>query len=289
MYRIPALLLVCLLSAAARAGAQTVAVAESWSTPTPPLRIIDNIYYVGTVDLASYLVTTPAGHILIDTGLEQNAEPIAAGITALGFKPGDVRIILTTQAHFDHVGALARIKTITGARVLVSAGDAPLVEAGGKGDYLFGPQYYFPPTKVDAIVRDGEPVRLGGVELMPHLTPGHTPGDTTWTTTARDEAGTLRNVVFAGSTSVNPGTRLVANDRYPRIADDYRHAFAVLKSLPCDVFLAAHASAYDGPAKMARARADERPNPFIDPGGFKDAIARSERAFLEELNKQESK
>ena len=218
--------------------------------------------------------------------MTQNADTVAKSIAALGFKVQDVRIILTTQAHFDHVGAHARLKELSGARVLVSAADAPLVEGGGKGDYLFGSDYYFPATKVDGIVKDGEAVRLGGTELMPHLTPGHTRGDTTWTMKARDEEGIVRSVVFAGSTSVNEGTKLVGNVKYPAIAKDYQRAFAVLKSLPCDVFLAAHASAYGGPEKMAKARAGAKPNPFIDPQGYTQAIARSERAFLAELDKQ---
>src|SRR3954451_1407083 len=222
MHRISALLVVGLLSSTAPGGAQTVTIADSWTARTQPVHIIDNIYYVGTVDLASYLITTPAGHILIDTGMAQNADAIAAGITALGFKVRDIRMLLTTQAHFDHVAAFARMKVMTGARVLVSAGDAPLVAGGGKGDYLFGPDYYYEPTTVDEIVKDGEPVRLGGVELTPHLTPGHTPGDTTWTMRVKDEQGAVRNVVFAGSTTVNPGTKLVGNEKYPAIADDYR-------------------------------------------------------------------
>lgn len=280
------LLLACLLAARGGDARQAVAVAESWTARTAPVRVIDNIYYVGTVDLASYLITTPAGHILIDTGMAENAAAISDSISALGFNVGDVRLILITQAHFDHVGALARLKALTGARVLVSGGDAPLVEGGGKGDYLFGPQYYFAPTKVDGIVKEGDPVRLGGVELVPHLTPGHTPGDTTWTMKVRDEQGIARDVVFAGSTTVNPGTRLVRNEEYPAIADDYRRSFRVLKGLPCDVFLAAHASAFDGAGKIARARAGVAPNPFIDPHGFTAAVARSERAFLAELEKQ---
>lgn len=289
MYTNSALVLVGVLLAGAPGGRQTVAIADSWTARTAPVRIIDNIYYVGTMDLASYLITTPAGHILIDTGMTQNAEAIGASITGLKFNLRDVRIILTTQAHFDHVGALAKLKEMTGARVLVSAADATLIEGGGKGDYLFGPDYYFPPTKVDGLVKDGEAIRLGGVELMPHLTPGHTRGDTTWTMTARDEEGVLRNVVFAGSTSVNPGTKLVGNAEYPAIAEDYQRSFAVLKGLPCDVFLAAHASAYGGVEKIAKARAGVKPNPFIDPDGYQQAVARSERAFLAELTKQSAR
>jgi metallo-beta-lactamase class B len=268
------------------AGGRQAPLADAWTARTPPVRVIDNIYYVGTMDLASYLITTPAGHIVIDTGVKGNAEAVSASIASLGFNVRDVRIILTTQAHFDHVGAHARMKELTGARVLVSAADAPIVGSGGKGDYLFGPDYYFPPTTVDGIVKDGESVRLGGVELLAHLTPGHTRGDTTWTMKARDEEGTLRNVVFAGSTSVNPGTRLVGNAEYPEIAQDYQRAFAVLKGLPCDVFLAAHVSAFGGAAKMAQVRAGAKSNPFIDPDGYRQAIASSERTFLEELKKQ---
>jgi metallo-beta-lactamase class B len=288
MYTKGALLLAAFLSAAPAGAGQKVNIAPSWTTPVAPLRVIDNIYYVGSADLASYLVTTPAGHILIDTGMAQNADMIAASIAALGFKAGDVRIILNTQAHFDHVGALARLKAVTGARVLISEADARLVESGGKGDYLFGPDYYFSPVHVDGFVHDGEPVRLGGVELMPHLTPGHTRGDTTWTMTARNGDGTSANVVFAGSTTVNAGTKLVGNDEYPGIAADYRRSFAILKALPCDVFLAAHASAFGGLEKMARARSGATPNPFIDPEGLRQAIARSEQAFAEEMKRQET-
>jgi metallo-beta-lactamase class B len=259
---------------------------ETWTARMPPARVIDNIYYVGTVDLASYLIATPAGHILIDTGIAQNADAVAENIAALGFKLRDVRIILTTQAHYDHVGAHARLKAESGARVLVSAADAPLVEGGGKGDYLFGPDYYFPPAKVDGVVADGETVRLGGVELTAHLTPGHTKGCTTWTMKARDQDGTLRDVVFAGSTTVNPGTKLVANAQYPAIADDYQRSFRTLKALPCEIFLAAHASVFDGPAKLARARAGAKPNPFLDSAAYQQWIARAERAFLAELEKQ---
>jgi metallo-beta-lactamase class B len=286
MYTKSALLLACMLLAPAAGVAQTVAVADAWTARTAPLRVIDNIYYVGTVDLASYLITTPEGHILIDTGVSKNADAIAAGIAALGFKVPDVRVILTTQAHYDHVGAMAKLKELTGARVLASAADAALLEGGGKGDYLFGPAYYFPPVKVDGVVKDGDPVRLGGIELTPHLTPGHTRGDTTWTMKAKDEQGVVRDVVFAGSTSVNPGTKLVGNLEYPSIAEDYQRSFTVLKRLACDVFLAAHASAFDGVAKMAKARAGAKPNPFIDPEGYRQAVARSERAFGEELARQ---
>jgi metallo-beta-lactamase class B len=243
------------------------------------VRIVDNIYYVGSFDLASYLITTPEGHILIDTGVPENADAVADNIARLGFKLRDVRMILTTQAHFDHVGAHARLKAGSGARVLVSAADAPAMEAGSPD---------FPAVKVDGIVNDGEILRIGGVELTAHLTPGHTKGCTTWTMKARDLDGRTLNVVFAGSTTVNPGVKLTANTEYPTITQDFQRTFATLKALPCDVFLAAHASQFEGNDKMKRALAGARSNPFIDRAGFQRAVARSEQAFVREWKRQQA-
>ena len=224
--------------------------------------------------------------MLIDTGVEENADAVLDNIRALGFDVKDIRVILTTQAHYDHVGAHARLKKESGARVLVSAGDAPLVAGGGEGDYLFGPEYHFPPTKVDATVKDGEVVKVGPIALTAHLTPGHTKGTTTWTMTVKDSAGQERKVVFLGSTAVNPGTKLVKNEKYPAIEADYKHAFEVEKALPCEVFLAAHASAFGGPEKSAAAAAGKGDAVFVDPQGCRAAIDRSEKAFLAELEKQ---
>jgi len=259
---------------------------KEWTERTPPYLILDGIYYVGTVDLGSYLVTSPAGHILIDTGVEQNATSISESVRSLGFNLKDVRIILTTQAHFDHVGAMARIKELTGARVLASAGDAPLLEQGGKGDYLFGPEFYFRPVHVDAIVKDGEVVRLGGRALVAHLTPGHTQGTTTWTLDAHDKLGRVRHVMFMGSTTVNDGAKLVDNEKYPSIANDYQLTFMTLKALPCDVFLTAHASVFRGPNKAAAAAAGKGEDAFVDPTGCRDVIERSKAAFDEKLAAQ---
>ncbi len=193
--------------------------------------------------------------------------------------------ILTTQAHYDHVGAHARLKKESNARVLVAAGDAPLVAGGGEGDYLFGPEFHFPPTKVDATVKDGEVVKVGPIALTAHLTPGHTKGTTTWTMTVKDSAGQERKVAFLGSTAVNPGTKLLKNAKYPSIEADYKHAFEVEKALPCEVFLAAHASVFGGPEKAAAAAA-KGDAVFVDPQGCRAAIERSEKAFLAELEKQ---
>jgi metallo-beta-lactamase class B len=261
-------------------------VPASWTTRTAPHHIIGNIYYVGTVDLASYLITTPAGHILIDTGLEQNADAILASIRKLTFDPRDIRLLLTTQAHFDHVGAHARIKQVSGAQVVVSAADRDVLEGGGKGDYHFGPRYYFPPVEADRLVHEGGVISLGGVSLTARLTPGHTKGTTTWTMVAREADGRLRHVVFMGSTSVNEGVKLVDNRTYPFIASDYERSFRVLRGLTCEVFLAAHASAFGGPRKAEAVRAGAGEEAFVDPEGCRAAVEGSERAFQAELARQ---
>src|SRR3982751_4128583 len=161
----------------------------NWTTPIEPFKIVGNIYYVGTEDLASYLIATPAGSILIESTVEQNADLIARNIAAVGFKITDVRYLLTTQAHFDHVGGHARMKQLSGAQIVVSEADAPVVEGGGRGDYHFGPDFYFAPAHVDRRIQDGDTVRLGGTVLTAHLTPGHTKGCTTWTMEVKDAGG----------------------------------------------------------------------------------------------------
>jgi metallo-beta-lactamase class B len=260
---------------------------DTWTARARPFKIIGNIYYVGSQDLASYLITTKEGHILIDSGVEQNAPAVTAGIRELGFKVEDVRIILTTQAHFDHVGAHAALAEATGARVMVSAGDAPVVRDGGKGDYHFGPNYYFHGVKVDRELHDGEVITLGGVSLTARITPGHTRGTTTWTMMVPDRNGRMRHVVVLGSTTVNDGVRLVDNRAYPQIASDFQKAFRVQKGLTCEVFLAAHASAFQGMAKAKAAASGKGEDAFIDPEGCRAAIERSEKAFEETLAQQQ--
>jgi metallo-beta-lactamase class B len=261
----------------------------NWTNPIEPFKIVANVYYVGTEDLASYLITTPAGAILIETGVDANVDVIARNIARLGFKVTDVKYLLTTQAHFDHVGGHARMKQLSGALVIVSEADAPLVENGGRGDYLFGPDFYFTPAHVDRRIQDGDTVRLGGTVLTAHLTPGHTKGCTTWTMEVKDVNGRTLHVVFAGSTTVNEGAKLVDNANYPRIADDFRHAFAVLNQLPCDVFLPAHTSMLgDFSDKAAAARRGATPNPFINPGALRAFLRTSHQAFETKLAAQKT-
>jgi metallo-beta-lactamase class B len=260
--------------------------AKDWSEPFPAHRMIGNIYYVGSRGLASYLITTPAGHILINSNLVSSPPMIRENVEKLGFRFGDIKILLISHAHFDHDGGSAEIKKITGARYMVMAGDAEVVESGGKRDFQYGDlaALLYPATKVDRVLHDGDEVRLGDTVLTAHLTAGHTRGCTTWTMKVR-EGDKSYDVVIVGSPNVNDGYELVNNPRYPQIAADYAHGFEVLKSLPCDVFLGAHGSYFGMEAKYARLNAGGA-NPYIDPEGYKAYVAEREQAFRSALEKQ---
>jgi metallo-beta-lactamase class B len=259
-----------------------------WTEPFPPFRIAGNLYYVGSKGLANYLITTPQGHILINSDLEANVPLIRASVEKLGFKFRDVRILLISHAHWDHNAGSAMIKQITGAKYMVMDADVPVVESGGKADFQYGntPSSLYPATKVDRLLHDGDEVKLGDAVLVAHLTPGHTKGCTTWTLTVSD-GGKTYNAVIIGSPNVNPGYKLVNNVPYPRIAEDYERMFRVLKSLPCDLFLGAHGSYFDLEAKYARMK-EGGPSPFIDPDGYKKFVAQEEQDFRTELAKQKA-
>ena len=260
------------------ASGQTDEERPEWNQPAPAFRILGNIHYVGTNELAAYLLTTPEGHILIDGGLPESAPLIEASIRKLGFKVEEVKILLTTQAHFDHVGSLAALAKDSGGQVMVMVGDQEIVEQGGKGDYLFGDKPSFPATQVARVLRDGTPVTLGGTTLKAIATPGHTRGCTTFTTSVEEDGRPLL-VVFPGSTSVNPGTRLVKHESYPGIKADYEQTFATLSSLAPDVFLGAHTGFFDLAGKRERLLKGEKPNPFIDPAGYKKWIQEMKSRF----------
>jgi metallo-beta-lactamase class B len=257
-----------------------------WTEPFPPFRIAGNLYYVGSKGLANYLITTPQGHILINSDLDANVPLIRASIEKLGFKYSDVRILLISHAHWDHNAASATIKKDTGAKYMVMDGDVGVVESGGKTDFQYGntPSALYPPTKVDRVLHDGDEIKLGDAVLVAHLTPGHTKGCTTWTMKVSEDGKTY-NAVIVGSPNVNPGYTLVNNAQYPTIADDYQRMFKVLKSLPCDIFLGAHGSYFDLEAKHARMTKDG-PNPFVDPGGYLKFVAQKEQEFRAEVAKQ---
>ena len=260
----------------------------AWTEPFPPFRIAGNLYYVGSKDLANYLIVTPQGNILINSDLEANAPLIRASIEKLGFRYEDTKILLISHAHWDHDAGSALIKQQTGAKYMVMDADVPVVESGGREDFAYGnsPSTLYKPTKVDRVLRDGDEVTLGGSTLVAHLTPGHTKGCTTWTMKVND-GGKTYDVVIVGSPNVNEGYKLVNNKEYPQIAQDYERMWTVLKSLPCDIFLGAHGAYYGMEEKYARMKPGAV-NPFIDPDGYKKFVAGKEAEFSAELAKQKS-
>lgn len=276
----PLLLALCIL-AFGRANGQP----SNWMEPMPPFKIAGNLYWVGSKDLASYLVTTPEGHILINSSFEESVPLIRASIEKLGFKFTDVKILLINHAHSDHCAGSAEIIRQTKAQYYVMNEDAGTVESGGAGKSRLKASYtQFPPAKVDRRLKDGDEVKLGGSTLVAHLTPGHTPGCTTWTMKVDD-----LNAVIIGSPNVNPGYVLVTNKDYPAIATDYERCFRVLKSLPVDLFLGAHGGYFDLTTKFSRLQDAGAINPFVDPEGYKAYVNEREQAFLKEWEKQKAK
>jgi metallo-beta-lactamase class B len=257
-----------------------------WTTPLAPFRIAGNLYYVGSKDLASYLIVTAQGDILINASLQSSPALIKTSMKTLGFRMKDIKILLTSHAHFDHIAGSARIKQWTGARFEVMDDDVPVIESGGAKDFAY-PGTRYPAAKVDRVLHDGDKVSLGGTVLVAHKTPGHTRGCTTWTMRLMDR-GKPENVVIVGSWNVNSEYRLV--DRpgkaasYPGIADDYRKTFSTLQSLPCDIFLGAHGGYFNMLAKLKRARTE--PDVWIDPNGYRAAVAERKAAFEAELKRE---
>jgi metallo-beta-lactamase class B len=261
-------------------------VPAAWTTPMPPFRIAGNLYYVGSQDLAAYLLVTPQGDILINSNLASSPALIAKSVTALGFRFRDIKILLISHAHYDHCAGSAEILRETHARYEVMAPDVSVVESGGRTDFHYARDraQWFAPVHVDRILHDGDTVALGGTVLAAHLTAGHTPGTTTWTLEEK-EAGRVLHVVIIGSPNVNPGYRLVKNPRYPRIASDYRHGFAVLNRLPCDIFLGAHGGYFGLQEKYRRMQNGDRAA-FVDPSGYQAYVADREQAFEAEWKRQ---
>ena len=260
-----------------------------WTTPIAPFRIAGNLYYVGSRDLASYLIVTPQGDILINSSLESSVPLIRSSVEQLGFKFQDVKILLISHAHSDHDAGSAAIKQETGAQYMVMDGDVPVVESGGAQDFQY-PDNRYPALKVDRVLHDADQVRLADAVLTAHKTPGHTRGCTTWTMQVRD-GQRLLNVVIVGSWNVNPGYRLV--DRpgqaasYPGIAADFQRTFPLLAALPCDVFLGAHGAYFHMLEKLERLRAGASENVWVDPIGYQAAVAERRQAFETELLREQ--
>jgi metallo-beta-lactamase class B len=265
---------------ATTAVAQNDPVSRSWNQPVEPFRIFGNIYYVGASDIASYLITTPRGHIVLDGGFEETAPMILANIEKLGFKAKDVKVLLSSHAHYDHAAGLLELKRRTGATFYSSAEDVAAHARGGVGDPQFGDRFPYPPIQADRVLRDRQTVAIGGTTLVANLTPGHTRGCTTWSARVGG-----RDVVFMCSPTIPSEYRIVGNPRYPDAAEDYRRHFARLKSLPCEVFLAAHGNFFGLKAKTERMRNGEK-DAFIDPEGCRQFIATAEKRFQTVLAEQ---
>lgn len=240
-----------------------------WTKPYPAFKISGNLYYVGTEDLACYLIATPQGHILINTGLENSAPMLRKSIESLGFKLTDIKILTHMQAHFDHVAAMAEMQKLTGAKVYSTEADTPILESGGKTDPYNGRDHAFAPVHVDRRLKDGDTIALGGSELKVVLSPGHTPGSVSYSLKGTDKPVFLVNV----PTVVMP---LVNNSLDPKIVDHYEQSFRVLKAQHPDIWVAAHAAQFDMDSKR-------KAGSFADASGYTKAIAEAETKYRQQL------
>jgi metallo-beta-lactamase class B len=266
------------------AGAQTQR--EKWNAPMEPFHIIDNVYYVGTAGLASYLFVTPDGNILLDGALPESVPQIEANIAKLGFRLQDIKWILNSHAHFDHSGGLAQLKIDTGAKLAAMEGDVSALEGGVYLGSESVTAMSAPPVKVDRILHPGDTVELGELRLTANLTPGHTRGCTSWGATVHDAGKPLNLLVFCSATVA--ANRLYDPPQYDGIVADYHKTLAAMKQQKVDVFLAPHPEFYDMKGKLALQQADpDGPNRFVVPGEFTKFILLQERQFEIDRKKQE--
>jgi metallo-beta-lactamase class B len=250
---------------------------EDQDTPFTPHKIAGNLYYVGTRTLGSFLITTPQGHILINSDYERNVPAVRQSIEALGFKYTDIKILLGSHAHADHMEGDALVKELTGAQVMAMAEDVPALQA------MTGPNRR--PHPIDRVLHDGDKVELGGMTLVAHLTPGHTHGCTTWTFDVMDGARTYK-VLIIGSVGVNPGMKLVGNQAYPTIVQDFQKSFAFLRSQHPDIPLGSHPGMYNMNEKYAKLRSGGS-NPYVDPVGYTAELDIVEGVFKSVLAQQQ--
>ena len=263
-------------------------VTVAMTAPQKPFRIAGDLYYVGSQDLASYLVATPQGEILINGNLASSPPQIRASVEGLGFRWRDIKILLNSQAHYDHSAGNAEIMRETGAQLMVMDGDVSAMESGGRDD--FGQVGTFPPAHVSRVLHDGETVGLGGVTLTAHKTAGHTRGCTTWTMRVKGEKGRMLQAVIVGGFAPLDSYRLAATAghpaSYPGIAEDFERTFARLEALPCDIFLGAHGAYFGMQAKLARGGATDA-SVWIDPSGYQRLIRDGQQSFEQRLRQQE--
>jgi metallo-beta-lactamase class B len=267
-------------------GADSAQDNPEWTRPFAPFRIIGNIFWVGSYDLSTYLITTPQGHILINTGIGDTAQKIKASVEQLGFAMREVKILTATHGHWDHVAGVADLRKMTGATVVTSELDKELLESGGKADFRWGntPSARFDPVKVDRTFKDGETISLGGTTLTAHHHPGHTKGATSFTTDVRENGKTYR-VIIANLGSINPGVRVTGMPGYPGIEQDYARTFKAQKAMTIDIFLASHASQF-GLHDKYKPGDPYTPDRFVDPAGFLAAVTELEKTYLTQVAKE---
>ncbi|MGH9143559.1 MAG: subclass B3 metallo-beta-lactamase [Vicinamibacterales bacterium] len=283
--RLLALMLLCLAVA-------TPGLAQddpNWTRPFPPFRLIGNIYWVGSYDLATYLITTPQGNILINTGVGDTARQIKASVEQLGFKLADTKILTATHGHFDHVAGMAELKRLTGAKLIVAEQDKELFESGGRLDFRFGdtPGARFEAVTVDGTIKDSDTIALGGTVLTAHHHPGHTKGATSFTLNVQEGGKTYR-VVIANMGSINPGVRVSGMPAYPTIGQDYARTFKAQKDMQIDVWLASHASQFRLHEKYQPGD-PYSPDRFVDPAGFKASVERLEQIYRDQLARERAR
>lgn len=257
-------------------------VKEEWTRDYNPFRVAGNLYYVGTYDLACYLISTPKGHILINTGVDGSAPMIRAHVEKLGFKFSDIRILLATHAHFDHVGGMAEVKRLTGAKMMISERDAPVLADGGNSDYALGGRgSMFEPVKADRLLHDQDTVSLGGMRITVLLHPGHTKGACSFLFDVRDERRSYR-VLIANMPSILSETKLSGMPGYPNVAKDYAYTLKALKSLKFDIWLSSHASQF-GLHTKHKPGDGYNPQAFFDRKGYDEVVGDLEKAYLKKL------
>jgi metallo-beta-lactamase class B len=260
-------------------GLNSARTALKWDEPAEPARIVGPIYFVGTKGLGSYLINGSEGHIVLYTGMPGSGEMIEKSITKLGFKPKDVKLILTGHAHCDHVGGHAYLKKVTGAKIAMMREEVELFESGGKLDFQYGAykEFEFEPAKVDTVFRDEDEIKLGDISIRALLTPGHTKGSTTYVMKVAD-GGKTYMVVFPDGTNVNPGYSVGRNPSYSGIDTDYRRTFRALEALKPDVWLTPHNEICDLDFKLMRAT-KMGVKAWVDPEGYRTWVAAQKKRF----------
>ena len=253
----------------------------AWSQNYPATQIIGNLYDVGGSDLSSFLITSEAGHILINTGLEGSASMIESNLKSLGLRMADIKILLTTQAHFDHTADLALIKEQTGARLLATEADKSFLEDGGLSDPLIGGIESFRPVTVDGVIADGDVIELGDIRLSVLEHPGHTQGSTSYAMTIT-ESGDSYDVLVVNMAYINEGVNVAIKPTYHGIAADFKKTFESQRRLSPDIWVSSHKSAYGFHEKHAPGQAYD-PKAFYDPAGYIEAVRLHEVTFINKV------